>query len=187
MGGPRTNYRLVVRCSEADLRLVPRVRRRVWPGFPAAPGTVAARRFGGSTSPQSRVTFWGTLPDRRQERTMLAIKHPRCAGLDVHKRQITVCRVTPGAGNELQTEVRTFGTLTRDLLALSDWLTAGGCTHVVLESTGVYWKPVYNLLEGSFTLLLVNPEHVKALTGKKTDVQDAERLAGCPLGGAGPR
>jgi transposase len=108
---------------------------------------------------------------------MLAIKHPRCAGVDVHKRQLTVCRLQPGPGNELQSEVRTFGTMTRDLLALSDWLTAGGCTHVVLESTGVDWKPVYNLLEGNFTLLLVNPEHVKALTGRKTDVQDAERLA----------
>lgn len=108
---------------------------------------------------------------------MLTIQHPRCAGLDVHKRQITVCRLTPGSGPELHSEVRTFGTLTRDLLALSDWLTEGGCTHVVLESTGVYWKPVYNLLEGSFTLLLVNPEHVKALTGRKSDVQDATRLA----------
>ena len=108
---------------------------------------------------------------------MLPIKHPRCAGLDVHKRQITVCRLTPGAGGDLHPEIRTFGTMTCDLLALSDWLTQGGCTHVVMESTGVYWKPVYNLLEGTFTLLLVNPEHVKALTGRKSDVQDAERLA----------
>ena len=108
---------------------------------------------------------------------MLAIKHPRCAGLDLHKRQITVCRLTPGPGPELLSEIRTFGTMTRDLLALSDWLAEGGCTHVVMESTGVFWKPVYNLLEASFTLLLVNPEHVKALIGRKTDVQDAQRLA----------
>jgi transposase len=108
---------------------------------------------------------------------MLAIKHPRCAGLDVHKRSITVCRLTPGPGGELQAELRTFGTTTRELLALADWLAEASVTHVVMESTGVYWKPVYNLLEGSFTLLLVNPEHVKALTGRKTDVQDAERLA----------
>jgi transposase len=108
---------------------------------------------------------------------MWALKHPRCAGLDLHKRQITACRLAPDATGQVQAEIRTFGTLTRDLLALSDWLTQGGCTHVVMESTGVYWKPVYNLLEGSFTLLLVNPEHVKALTGRKTDVQDAERLA----------
>ena len=108
---------------------------------------------------------------------MLTIKHPRCAGIDVHKRSLTVCRLTLGPGGEQQSEVRTFGTMTSELLALCDWLTAGGCTHVAMESTGVYWKPVYNLLEGSFTLLLVNPEHVKALLGRKTDVQDAERLA----------
>ena len=108
---------------------------------------------------------------------MFGIKYPRCAGLDLHKRQITACRLTPGPGGSLEAETRTFGTLTRDLLALSDWLAAGGCTHVVMESTGVYWKPVYNLLEGSFTLLLVNPEHVKALTGRKSDAQDAARLA----------
>lgn len=177
MGAARPTYFSAVRVSEADLRLVPRVRRRVWPGFPVAPGIVAVGSCGCPTSTQSRISFWGTLPDRRQEALMLAIKHPRCAGLDVHKRQVTACRVTPGPDHQLQAEVRTFGTMTRDLLALSDWLTAGGCTHVVLESTGVYWKPVYNLLEGSFTLLLVNPEHVKALTGRKTDVQDAERLA----------
>lgn len=108
---------------------------------------------------------------------MFTVKHPRCAGLDVHKRQITVCRLTPGPDGARQQEIRTFGTTTRNLLALLDWLAEGGCTHVVMESTGVYWKPVYNLLEGSFTLLLVNPEHVKALLGRKTDVQDAVRLA----------
>jgi len=108
---------------------------------------------------------------------MLVFKHPRCAGLDLHKRQITVCRVTPGPDGALQAETRTFGTTTRELLALLDWLTEGGCTHVVMESTSVYWKPVYNLLEGHFTLILVNPEHVKAVTGRKTDVLDAERLA----------
>jgi transposase len=108
---------------------------------------------------------------------MFTVKHPRCAGLDIHKRQVTVCRLTPAPDGTLQREIRTYGTTTRELLALADWLTAGGCTHVVMESTGVYWKPVYNLLEGAFTLLLVNPEHVKALLGRKSDVQDAERLA----------
>jgi len=108
---------------------------------------------------------------------VFTVKYPRCAGLDVHKRQITVCRLQPGAEGGLQQEIRTFGTTTSQLLVLADWLAEGGCTHVALESTGVYWKPVYNLLEGLFTLLLVNPEHVKALLGRKSDVQDAERLA----------
>jgi transposase len=108
---------------------------------------------------------------------VFTVKYPRCAGLDLHKRTVVACRLTPGAGGELPREIRTFGTTTRDLLALSDWLLSGGCTHVAMESTGVYWKPVFNLLEGTFTLLLINPEHVKAWLGRKTDVQDAERLA----------
>ena len=108
---------------------------------------------------------------------MFTVKYPRCAGLDLHQRQITACRLAPGPTGELAAELRTFGTMTRDLLALLDWLVQGGCTHVAMESTGVFWKPVYNLLEGSFTLLLINPEHVKALTGRKSDAQDAERLA----------
>src|SRR5207249_11472225 len=108
---------------------------------------------------------------------MFTVKYPRCAGLDLHKRQITACRLAPGPTGELQAELRTFGTMTRGLLALLDWLVPGGCTHVAMESTGVFWKPVYHLLEGSFTLLLINPEHVKALTGRKSDAQDAERLA----------
>lgn len=108
---------------------------------------------------------------------MFTVKYPRCAGLDLHKRTLVACRLTPTATGELRVETRTFGTPTRDLLALADWLAEGGCTHVAMESTGVFWKPVYNLLEGSFTLLLVNPEHVKALLGRKTDVRDAERLA----------
>jgi transposase len=107
---------------------------------------------------------------------MFEVKHPRCAALDVHKRSIVACRITPQPEGEGE-EIRTFGTTTSDLLALSEWLTEGGCTHVAMESTGVYWKPVYNVLEGSFTLLLVNPEHVKALTGRKTDRKDAARLA----------
>ena len=111
---------------------------------------------------------------------MFSVKFPRCAGLDLHKRNIVACRLTPhpsGATGELVAEVRTFGTMTSDLLRLSDWLLAGGCTHVAMESTSVFWKPVYNLFEGSFQLVLVNPGHLKALTGRKTDVQDAERLA----------
>jgi hypothetical protein len=74
-------------------------------------------------------------------------------------------------------EIRTFGTMTSDLLALSDWLTEQGCTHVAMESTGDYWKPVFNLAEDIFEVILVNPQHVKAVPGRKTDVKDAEWLA----------
>ena len=89
------------------------------------------------------------------------VVYPHCAGLDVHKKTVVACRITPGPKGQPQKEIRTFATMTGELLALSDWLAAGGVTHVAMESTGVYWKPLYNLLEGSFTLLLVNAQHIK--------------------------
>jgi transposase len=103
--------------------------------------------------------------------------YARCCGLDVHKRAVVACLVTPGPHGTPTKEIRTFTTMTDDLLALSDWLTAAGCTHVAMESTGVYWKPVYNLLEDGFALLLVNARHVKAVPGRKTDAKDCEWLA----------
>lgn len=105
------------------------------------------------------------------------VVYPRCCGLDVHKRGVVACLVTPGADGAPTKEVRTFTTMTDDLLALSDWLTAAGCTHVAMESTGVYWKPVSNILEDGFKVLLVNARHVKAVPGRKTDAKDGEWLA----------
>jgi transposase len=101
----------------------------------------------------------------------------RVAGLDVHQKFITVgvrCRLDTG---KLFAEVRTFSTMTRDLRALADYLEALGVTHVAMESTGVLWKPVWNILDGRFQLLLVNPRHVKQVPGRKSDVSDAEWIA----------
>jgi transposase len=103
-----------------------------------------------------------------------------CAGLDVHKKSITACRMIPDpTGQEAEglMELQTFGTFTLELLALADWLAAAGVTHVAMESTGEYWKPVYNLLEGTCTVLLVNAAHVKNVPGRKTDKADARWLA----------
>lgn len=105
------------------------------------------------------------------------ITYPRCCGLDVHKRSVTACRLVPGPGPEPIKETRTFATMTGDLQALANWLADGEVTHVAMESTGVYWQPVWNLLEERFTLLLVNPTHMKAVPGRKTDVADAEWIA----------
>ena len=105
------------------------------------------------------------------------VEYPQCCGLDVHKRSVTACVLTPGDGAEPRKEVRTFSTMTADLLALAAWLAEAGVTHVAMESTGVYWKPVWNLLEDQFTLVLVNAAHIKAVPGRKTDVGDAEWLA----------
>jgi transposase len=90
------------------------------------------------------------------------VVHARCCGLDIHKKLVVACLITPGQDTTPQKEIRTFGTMTDDLLALGDWLAGAGCTHVAMESTSVYWKPIYNLLEGSFELLLVNARHIKA-------------------------
>lgn len=107
----------------------------------------------------------------------MEVMYSHCCGLDLHKRTVVACLLCPDEGRLPKKEVRTFGTMTADLLALADWLRAAGCTHVAMESTGVYWKPVYNLLEDEFTLLLVNAHHVKAVPGRKTDVRDCEWLA----------
>jgi transposase len=107
----------------------------------------------------------------------LDVIYERCCGLDVHKRTIAACLIVPAMGGASQREIRTFGTMTEDLLELTDWLAAAGCTHVAMESTGVYWKPIYNLLEATFTPLLVNARHIKTVPGRKTDVKDCEWIA----------
>jgi len=101
------------------------------------------------------------------------VLYARCAGLDVHKKTIVACLLTPGPRGQSTKTVRTFSTVTADLLILREWLSAAGCTHAAMESTGVYWKPIWNVLEGHFTLLLVNAQHRKAVPGRKTDVKDA--------------
>jgi transposase len=108
----------------------------------------------------------------------MEVVYQRCCGLDIHKKTVVACRLSPGAGGQPEKEVRTFGTMTEDLLELSDWLLAHGVTHVAMESTGVYWKPVWNILEGSFELLLANAQHIKRVPGRKTDVKDCEWIAG---------
>src|SRR5262245_22786034 len=95
-----------------------------------------------------------------------------CCGLDVHAKTVVACLIKGG-----QKQTRTFATMTEDLLVLADWLGAHGCTHVAIESTGVYWRPVFNLLEGLFVVILVNARHMKAVPGRKTDVRDSEWLA----------
>jgi len=106
------------------------------------------------------------------------VVYARCAGLDVHKATVVGCVRVPGPQREARRgETQTFATTTRGLLALADWLTAHEVTHVAMESTGVYWRPVYAVLEGSAELLLVNARHVKMVPGRKTDVRDCEWLA----------
>jgi transposase len=107
----------------------------------------------------------------------MEVVYGRCCGLDIHKQLVVACLITPGEDGTPQKEIRSFSTMTDDLLALGDWLAGAECTHVAMESTGVYWKPIYNLLESRFALLLVNAQHIKAVPGRKTDVRDCEWIA----------
>ncbi len=100
----------------------------------------------------------------------MQVLHPRCAGLDVHKDTVVAC-VRCGSPPERHT--RTFATTTAGLLALGEWLETHGCTHVAMEATGVYWRPLWHLLEGRFELVLANAQHIKNVPGRKTDVSDA--------------
>jgi len=107
----------------------------------------------------------------------MRVLHERCCGLDIHKKFVVACFLATGSDGTVSKEVRTYSTMTAELLALSDWLRLEGCGPVVMESTGSYWRPVFNLLEEQCEVLVVNAYHVKAVPGRKTDVKDAEWLA----------
>jgi transposase len=107
----------------------------------------------------------------------MRVLHEYCAGLDVHKETVAACALWIGEGGECREEVATFGTMTKDLLALSDWLAARKVSHVAMEATGVFWKPVFNILEGRFEVVLVNARHIKNVPGRKTDVKDCQWIA----------
>jgi transposase len=103
----------------------------------------------------------------------MEVLYPRCSGLDVHKRFVVACLSIVEANGRRYKELRQFGTMTSEILALKDWLKASGCCQIAMESTGVFWKPLFHSLEDSFEIVLVNAQHMKAVPGRKTDVKDA--------------
>src|SRR6266487_5497417 len=107
----------------------------------------------------------------------MLVLYARCAGLDVHKKTVVACLMLTAASGKVIREVRTFASTTAGLLALAAWLTSQQVSHVAMESTGIYWRPVFNVLEGSFQVILVNAQHMKAVPGHKTDVKDSEWIA----------
>jgi transposase len=106
----------------------------------------------------------------------MEVQYQRCAGLDVHKDTVVAC-VRVQDGKKVKREVRTFGTMTSDLLEMSDWFTNEGVTHLGMEATGVYWRPVWHVLDGHFEMVLANAAHIKNVPRRKTDVKDAEWIA----------
>jgi len=107
----------------------------------------------------------------------MEVVNRHCAGLDVHKKTVVACRIVPHREGEWEKEIRTYGTTTGALLELADWLRAGQVSQVAMESTGVYWRPVFNILEADFEVVLVNARHIKHVPGRKTDVRDAQWIA----------
>jgi transposase len=106
----------------------------------------------------------------------MQIIYERCAGLDVHKKSVVACLLFMENGQQRK-ERQTFSTMTSDLMRLRDWLIEQNCTCVAMESTGVFWKPIYNLLEEHLEVLVVNAQHIKTVPGRKTDMNDAEWIA----------
>jgi len=105
------------------------------------------------------------------------VLYERCCGIDVHKKTVVACLITPGAAGAPTKETRTYGTMTGDLLELLDWLVEAGCTHVAMESTGVFWKAPYSLMEGMLEVYVVNAAHIKTVPGRKTDVKLRHEVA----------
>lgn len=107
----------------------------------------------------------------------MEILNPNCAGMDVHRETIVACALVTDEQGQVKSETRTFGTMTKDLFDLLKWLEAKAVSHVAMESTGIYWRPVYNILEGYFEVILANAQRIKNVPGRKTDVSDAEWIA----------
>lgn len=115
---------------------------------------------------------------KKADTTFIQIIHPVCCGIDVHKKKISACLITLGEHGQELHEIREFGTFTADLLEMKKWLTENNCPILAMESTGVYWRPVHNVLEGFMEVILVNARHIKNVPGRKTDIADSKWLAG---------
>jgi len=153
-----------------------------WSGEPAtesgldiAPNPKLSPRCGEST--QGRLVYLSMSSGAGREEPIMENVFPCCAGLDIHQKSVEACVRRLEPTGQLHHQTRHWGTMTRDLLAMADWMAAQGVTHVAMESTGVYWKPIYNILESRFTVLLVNARHLKQVPGHKSDVRDCQWIA----------
>ena len=115
---------------------------------------------------------------KKLDTTFIRVVHPVCCGLDVHKKKISACLITVDEHGQEQYDIEEFGTFTNDLLNMKEWLTDNSCPIIAMESTGGYWRPVHNVLEGFMEVILVNARHIKNVPGRKTDISDSKWLAG---------
>lgn len=115
---------------------------------------------------------------KKKSTSLLSVLHPICCGLDVHKKSISACIITGDKNGNLEYEIKEFTTFTDDLILLKEWLMSNKCPVAAIESTGIYWRPVHNVLEDCIDVILVNARHVRNLPGRKTDIEDSKWLAG---------
>jgi transposase len=119
----------------------------------------------------------GNVCDQMSGATEMEVLYPRWSGVDVHKRFVVACLSIVQANGQRRKEVRQFSTMTADILVLKEWLKASGCRQIAMESTGVFWNPIFHVLEGEVEIVLVNAQHMKAVPGRKTDMKEAEWIA----------
>jgi Transposase len=148
----------------------------VWPNHPILLHEHADETGQKQTPPASLRAFMKVDTAFPQGEEAMEVVYERCCGLDVHRNMVVACLSIIEAGQRRK-EIRTFRSVTKELLSMRRWLLSEGCTHVDMESTGVLWRPVYDRLAGYFELVLVNAAHMKQVPGRKTDVQDADWLA----------
>jgi transposase len=144
-------------------------------GLDIAPNPELLPRFNEST--RSRLFSLSMSSGARRKEPIMENLIACCAGLDVHKESVEACVRRMSPTGELHQQTHRWGTMTRDVLAMADWMAAQGVTHVAMEATGVYWKPIYNILESRFRILLVNAHHLKRVPGRKSDIQDCQWIA----------
>jgi transposase len=148
----------------------------VWPNHPVLPPEHADETGQKQTPPAGLRAFVIASEAFPKGEEAMEVVYERCCGLDVHRNMVVACLSIIEAGQRRK-EIRTFRSVTKELLVMRQWLLSEGCTHVGMESTGVLWRPVYDRLAGDFELVLVNAAHMKQVPGRKTDVQDADWLA----------
>src|SRR6266536_2368279 len=139
-------------------------------------GIGAGDQFDGKAIGQGRMITFRCPPAQGRKEPLMEAIFARAAGLDIHKKTVEdTVRILEG--NHVQQQTRRWGAMTREVLAMADWLEAQGVTHVAMESTGVFWKPIYNIVESRFTVILVNARHLKQVPGRKSDVRDSQWIA----------
>jgi len=152
-------------------------RPSVWSGHRSVPQIVASIGEEHAGQIVSPLDVLSRVRGAKREESVMENIFLCCAGLDIHKESVEACVRRMEPGGRLHRQTRHWATMSRDILLMADWMAAQGVTHVAMESTGVFWKPIFNILEGRFQVLLVNARHLKQVPGRKSDIRDCQWIA----------